>query len=417
MLKNAPSVDAGRLRKTLEALSVFGRPPGGTFDDGVSRVAYSEADIAGRAYVAGLMTSAGLAVRIDPAGNIIGRKEGSDPKLLPLLMGSHIDTVPGGGNFDGNVGCLGAIEVVQTLADAGITTRHPLEVVIWANEEGVAFGKGLWGSRAAAGKLDPGELDDVSNGVKKADAVRAIGGDPDRIDEAQRAHGSFLAYLELHVEQGGILDAGGVPIGVVEGIVAVERYAALVTGFANHAGTTPMADRQDALIAAARLVIGVNDIVTAEPGRQVGTVGKLNVTPNAVNVIPGQVSMTIELRDLSAAKVSALAIRVKERGDEIAAASRTKIDITLTSEQPPALCSPDLMIAIEHAAVQLGLQHQRLPSGAGHDAQMIAQLGPMAMIFVPSVAGISHSPHELSRWEDVGNGANVLLQAVLALTG
>jgi N-carbamoyl-L-amino-acid hydrolase len=408
-------VDGARLRSHLEGLSSFGRPAGGDFASGVSRVGYSEADLAGRQYVMGLIRGAGLEPRVDPAGNILARRPGQQPALPPVLFGSHIDSVPCGGNFDGDVGSLGAIEVLQTLRDGSVTTRRPLELVIWANEEGVAYGNGLCGSRAAAGKLEPGELDHVWNGVKKRDAIRAIGGDPSRIEEARRAPGSFRAYLELHIEQGGTLDQAGVPIGVVEGIVAIDRHQAVVRGFANHAGTTPMADRRDALVAACELVLAVREIVTAEPGRQVGTVGQLQVAPNAPNVIPGEVRHTIELRDLSSEKIEALAHKIRARAEAIAERTGTEIEITRAAHHDAAFATPEIQAVIEQAADGLGLRHVRLPSGAGHDAQMMALLGPMGMLFVPSLLGISHSPRERSRFEDCARGADVLLQAVLAL--
>ncbi len=410
-------VNGRRLREHLEALSVFGRPPGGTFADGVSRVGYSEADIEGRRYVMGLMQAAGLSPRIDPAGNIVGRRAGADAALPPILFGSHIDSVPDGGNFDGDLGTLAAIEAVQALREAKLGTRHPLEVVVWVNEEGVAYGNGLDGSRAAAGHLTPGELDLVWDGVKKADAIRRIGGDPLRIAEARRAPGSFHWYLELHIEQGGLLDRARVPVGIVEGIVGIDRFEALVTGFANHAGTTPMPDRHDALVAAAALTLAVHDVVTAEPGRQVGTVGQLNVTPNAPNVIPGLVRLTIELRDLSAEKVARLADRVRARAVEIARSARTQIEISPTSHHEPALATPAVEQAIERAARNLGLPFERLPSGAGHDAQMMARLGPMGMIFVPSAGGVSHSPKEATSWDDCARGADLLLHTVLEMDG
>jgi N-carbamoyl-L-amino-acid hydrolase len=208
-------VNAARIREHLEGLSAFGRPAGGSFADGVSRVGYSDADVAGRKYVMDLLRAAGVEPRIDPAGNILARREGREGSLPVVLFGSHIDSVPSGGNFDGDVGSIGAIEVLQTIGERAITTRRPLELVIWANEEGVAYENGLCGSRAAAGKLEAGELDHVWQGVKKRDAIRRIGGDPDRILEARRAPGSFRAYLELHIEQGGVLDKEGVAIGVV----------------------------------------------------------------------------------------------------------------------------------------------------------------------------------------------------------
>ena len=206
-----PPINAARLREHLERLSVFGRPAGGTFADGVSRVAYSDADVAGRRFAMGLMNHAGLEPRIDAAGNISARRAGSDPSLPPVLFGSHIDSVPNGGNFDGDVGSLAAIEVIQTLNENHIATRRPLEVVIWSNEEGVAFNNGITGSRAAAGRLDPGELDTVWNGMVKRDAIRKIGGDPGPHRRSRRAKGSFHCYLELHIEQGGTLEREGIP--------------------------------------------------------------------------------------------------------------------------------------------------------------------------------------------------------------
>jgi N-carbamoyl-L-amino-acid hydrolase len=407
--------DAARLRESLEGLSVFGRPQSGTFADGVSRIGYSDADLAGRAYTMDLMRAAGLEPRVDPAGNIRARRKGADDALPPILFGSHIDSVPGGGNFDGDVGSLAAIEAVRTLNQRGTSTRHPLEVVIWANEEGVAYGNGLDGSRAAAGQLQPGELDQVWNGVRKADALRKIGGDPERISEARRAPGSFHCYLELHIEQGGTLDKAAIPIGVVEGIVTIDRYDAVIRGFANHAGTTPMPERRDALIAASELTLAVREIVTRDPGRQVGTVGELHVSPNAPNVIPGTVRHSIELRDLSSEKITRLARAIEARAQEIAARTRTGIEIRPTSHHESALATPAVQQAIEGAASRLGLRFTHLPSGAGHDAQMMARLGPMGMIFVPSMGGISHSPREFTRWEDCTRGADALLHTVLSV--
>jgi beta-ureidopropionase / N-carbamoyl-L-amino-acid hydrolase len=403
------------LRGRIEALSVFGRPPGGTFADGVSRVAYSDADVAGRQYVIGLMKAAGLSPRIDPAGNIFGRRAGTDPSLPPLLFGSHIDSVPNGGNFDGDLGSLGALSVLEALARAGHTTRHPLEMVVWAHEEGVAFGRGLACSRIVAGDIKPADLDQVWNGIKRADGIRKIGGDPDRILEARKSRGAYHAYVELHIEQGGTMEKAGVSIGVVEGIVAIDRYDAVITGFANHAGTTPMAERHDALLAASHLTIALRDVVTRVPGRQVGTVGHIEVTPNAPNVIPGQAQVTIELRDLSEDKLAKLAEALRGEIPKIESATGTSIALTNASRNPAAGASGDVQVAIARAANRLGLNTTRLPSGAGHDAQMMAQLMPMGMIFVPSIGGISHSPKELTTWEDCANGANVLLQTIVEL--
>ena len=403
-------VNGDRLRVTLEGLSAFGRPAGGGFQDGVSRTAYSDADVAGRAYVMEQMRAAGLAPRIDTAGNIIGQRAGTVAGLKPIIIGSHIDSVRAGGNFDGDVGSMGALEVLRTLDDNGIKTRHPIEMAIWSNEEG-----GTVGSTAFAGMLAPDALEEVYYGLSLRDGLRKIGGDPERLGEAARKPGSIHAYLELHIEQGGVLDKAGIPVGVVDGIVCIDRYNVVVEGFANHAGTTPMPGRRNALIAAARLVEAVNDVVTREPGRQVGTVGQLAVFPNAPNVIPGRVEMTVELRDLSEAKVAALGEAVQARGREIADATDTKITFRRAEHILPALADAAIQAHIESAARSLGLAFMHLPSGAGHDAQLLAKLGPMGMIFVPSIAGISHSPKELSTWGDCANGANVLLATILAI--
>jgi N-carbamoyl-L-amino-acid hydrolase len=408
-------VDAARLRERMEALSTFGRPPGGSFADGVSRVAYSDADVAGRAYVTGLMKAAGLEPRIDPAGNIVGSRRGTDPSLKPILFGSHIDSVPNGGNFDGDLGSLSALGVMEALDRAGARTRHPLEMVVWAHEEGVAFGRGLACSRIVAGDIKPADLDETWNGMRRTDAIRKIGGDPDRILDARRSTGSIHAYLELHIEQGGNLEKARVPVGIVEGIVAIDKYDVTVTGFANHAGTTPMADRQDAMLAAAHLTVAVREIATSESGRQVGTVGHLEISPNAPNVIPGMARLTIEFRDLSSDKLRRLGDAMRTRAREIATATRTTIDIKVLSLAQPATAAAPVQAAIQRAASGLSLETMRMPSGAGHDAQMMAQLGPMGMIFVPSIGGISHSPKELTSWEDCANGANVLLDAILEL--
>ena len=362
----------------------------------------------------GLMRAAGLEPRIDAAGNILARRPGRDNTLPPILFGSHIDSVPQGGNFDGDLGSLAALETVRVLNENRIATRHPLEIVVWTNEEGVAYGNGLCGSRAVAGLLEPGELDQVWNGVVKRDAFRKIGGDPDRIESARRAPGSIRCYFELHIEQGGRLEKAGTNIGVVQGIVSIDRYDVTVRGFANHAGTTPMPDRKDALVAAAQLTLAVREIVTREPGNQVGTVGQLSVTPNAPNVIPGVVKHTIELRDLSAEKIAGLADEIRARAAQIARDTGTAIEMARTSHHPPALADEAMRQIVAESADALGLTSVTMPSGAGHDAQSMARLAPMGMIFVPSVGGISHSPKERTTWEDCARGADVLLRSVLA---
>src|SRR6266508_1495771 len=400
-------VDGARVNQHLADLSRFGRNPQG----GVSRVAFSQADTEGRTFAMDLMRQAGLDARIDPVGNLVGARPGSQPGALPILVGSHIDSVPEGGNYDGDVGSLAAIEVAQTLGERGYRNRHPLHVVIWCDEE-----SGLTGSRGYIGDLPPGELTSPGrDGVPLADKIRRIGGDPDRIAAARHAPGSIAAYVELHIEQGAILDERGLEIGIVEGIVGIHHYDVTIHGFANHAGTTPMDRRRNALLAAAELTLAVDRIVKSVPGRQVGTVGRLLVHPDAPNVIPGQVDLTVELRDLSSSTITSLWDRIHAEALDIVRKYDTTLDFVLQHTNDPALSDPQIRAVIADAVAGLHLSSQLMPSGAGHDAQDLARIGPMGMIFVPSVKGISHSPLELTRPQDVTNGANVLLQTVVRL--
>lgn len=406
--KPAPmQIDGVRLNRQLGEIARFGANPQG----GVTRLAYSDVDKQAREYVLGLMREARLEPTVDLAGNIIAARPGREASLRPLVFGSHIDSVPEGGNYDGNVGSLAAIEVARTFAEQHVTTRHPLQVVVWQNEEG-----GLYGSRAVSGQLTEQELANVSRSGKTiADGVRFLGGDPQRIGEARRAKGDIACYLELHIEQGGTLEREKLDIGIVEGIVGIKQWEVTVSGFANHAGTTPMDQRHDALLAAAKFVQAVNRVVTSVPGRQVGTVGRIQAMPGAPNVIPGQVVCSLELRDLDAAKIDLLYARITSEAQRIGAENGTTFSYKSLHENVPAPSDPRVRAAIADAARELGLRTKVMPSGAGHDAQAMAQLGPMGMIFIPSVGGISHSPKEFSHPADIVNGANMLLATVLRM--
>ncbi len=419
----ARNVNPSRLWSTLEKLSEFGRPAGAGFEDGVTRVGFSEADLAARAWLMQLMRDAGLTVRVDPAGNIFGKRpsassgQAAGAENLPtILFGSHIDSVPRGGNFDGDVGSLGALEVMRALNDKKVSTRHPLEMVIWTNEEGHHFGRGLLGSSAAAGLLPADVLARKDEeGKTLADWLRRYGQDPARLADARIPADSLAAYLELHIEQGGVLDERKIQIGVVQGIVGIHWWTCTATGFANHAGTTPMAGRQDAFAAAARAALAVREEVRAEPGRQVGTVGYVKVEPGARNIIPGRVEFPVELRDLDKEKVLRIWARIEKRFAEIAREENVKLDCVPLQADEPALTDPAIQNDIRAAARAAGYSTLDLPSGAGHDAQQIAHLAPIGMIFVPSRGGISHSPREYSSPEDVANGAEVLYRTILLL--
>lgn len=404
-----PRVNGERLMGSLFALAEFGKNPEG----GVSRVAYSEADLQGRAYVQELMRQAGLTIRVDVAGNIVGRRPGREAGLAPIMFGSHTDSVPKGGNYDGPVGSLAAIEVARTLQEQGITTRHPLEVIVFQNEEG-----GLFGSRAISGELKMDELDATSHsGRTVREGIRLLGGDPDRVGEVRRNRGDVAAFLELHIEQGGTLEREGVDIGVVEGIVGINWWDVTFEGFANHAGTTPMDQRRDALLAAARFVDAVHRIAREIPGRHVATVGRIRAEPGAPNVIPGRVVNSLEVRDLEEDKMRSVFQRIRAEAESIAEATGTRVAFEELNWLKPAPADPGVQAAVAQAAGELGLTHRPMPSGAGHDAQSMARIAPAGMIFVPSVGGISHSPREFTRPGDVVNGANVLLNAVLRLDG
>jgi N-carbamoyl-L-amino-acid hydrolase len=397
-----------RLQQRISELAKFGANPEG----GVSRVAFSPADIAGREYIRKLMQDAGLVVRIDTAGNIIGRREGGDPRLPAIMTGSHIDSVPGGGNYDGDVGVLGAIEVAQLLAEHDIRLRHPLEIVSFTDEEG-----GLIGSLAMTGRLEAAALDVLSHSGKTIrDGIRAVGGDSGRLGEALRKPGELKAFIELHIEQGAILHENKVDIGVVEGIVGIHWWDVTIDGVANHAGTTPMNRRRDALLSAAELALAVNRVATSIPGRQVATVGKIRAEPGAPNVIPGRVVMSLEIRDLAAEKIQTVYESIRAEAERIATARQTPIafkELSVASE--PAPTDERMRRIIAAAATSLGLSHRLMPSGAGHDAQDMTHIAPTGMIFVPSVDGVSHSPKEYTSPADIANGANVLLRTVLAI--
>jgi N-carbamoyl-L-amino-acid hydrolase len=400
-------VNGQRVNQHLTDLSRYGRNPQG----GVSRVAYSQADVEGRGFATELLRAAGLEVRIDPAGNLLGQRPGAMTGVKPILFGSHIDSVPEGGNYDGDVGSMSAVEVAHTLGEKRYRNRHPLMVAIWADEE-----SGLTGSRGFVGDISAEDLAAAGrDGVTLAEKIRRIGGDPARIAEAKHAPGSIAAYLELHIEQGGILEQKGIQIGIVEGIVGINHYDVTIKGFANHAGTTPMDQRQNALLAASELALAVDRIVRSVPGRQVGTVGRLLVKPGAPNVVPGQVDLTVELRDLSMDKIKMLWERIHAELEGITAKYGTTFTFFEQHSNVAALSDPAVREVIADAVTGLGFSSQVMASGAGHDAQDLARICPMGMIFVPSVKGISHAPSEHTRPQDVENGANVLLQTVLRL--
>lgn len=402
----APRVNGARLNAQLAQFDAIGRTA-----SGINRVAYADADLAGRRFTLDLFRAAGLAPVVDAAGNIVARVEGSSPGRPPIIIGSHVDSVTDGGNYDGPVGSFGAIEVARTLRERNLRLRHPLEVVVWQNEEG-----GTIGSKLAIGALTDDGLDRrARSGFTLREGLARIGGDPSRLAGVVRPPGSIAGYFELHIEQGGVLEQRGRQVGVVEGIVGLRWLEVTVTGTANHAGATPMDQRQDAALAAAKFTVAVNDLVRAEPGRQVATVGRVVPSPNTTNIIAGSVLLTVDLRDLDATKLARLTAAFERAGAEVGRATGTTFAFVRTVDSDPAPATPAMMAHVEAAASALGCTTLTMPSGAGHDAQELARIGPMGMIFIPSVGGVSHSPKEYSRPEDITRGADVLLHAVLGL--
>jgi len=379
-----------------------------------TRLAYSEEDIRGRQLAMEMMREVGLVVSVDAAGNILGRRAGSR-NLPPILFGSHIDTVREAGRFDGVLGVVAAIECVAVLQATDLLTLHPLEVVIFANEEGQNFGA-LCGSRAAVGDISSEDLQrSDASGRTLSDAIRGVGGKPEELESSIYADGRFCAFVELHIEQGGELDRLGIPIGAVEGISGIQHTDVLISGIANHSGTTTMEARHDALAAAAELILVVREMALQLHSCRVANVGRLVVSPNSVNIVPGSVELTVELRDMQATRIARTMEAIKRRTEDIGERYGVSFEFLDRKFMEPVPAHPAVLAAIEESCQALQFPFQRIPSGAGHDAQMMARIAPMGMIFVPSVGGISHSSKEFTEAEDCARGAEVLLETILRL--
>lgn len=409
---SVPAADAGRLAADLADLAGFaeGATPGWT------RRVFSEAYRASRDWVAARMAEAGLETHVDAAGNVVGRLPGRDSGLPPLLTGSHTDTVHGGGRFDGIVGVLGAIEAVRALRASGRTLERDLIVVDWLGEEANSFGVSCLGSRAVTGQLRPEHLDRVDeSGARLGDALAGFGLDPDAALRPAWAPARVHGYVELHVEQGPLLERAGRPIGVVTAIAGIDRLLVTFGGRADHAGTMPMAGRHDALVAAAEAILTVEREGCGAPVHGVTTTGRIESAPGALNVVPDQARIWAELRSIDPTWLTGARRRVVDR---IAADADTRGVSTLVewlTDQDPVPCATSVQDTIAAASDGLGLAWEAVPSGAGHDAAHLARLGPMGMIFVPSVGGRSHVPEEESRPEDVAAGVDVLVGTLTRL--
>jgi N-carbamoyl-L-amino-acid hydrolase len=402
-------VDEARLRANFETLSAIGATPEG----GVHRPALSGAHLEARRWFRDVATRAGFEVRVDGAGNNSAYLRCGRGSARTLLLGSHLDSVPQGGRYDGALGVVCALEVAQTLREAGVSLSVDLEVVDLTDEEGAHVG--LMGSRALAGRLSASDLTPHTGPEAFAAALQGAGITREGILSARRDPGTLAGYLEVHVEQGPRLASAGTDIGVVTGIVGIRWVRLRYAGEANHSGTTPMDRRRDAAQGASAFALALRETVMGEFAGCVANVGRMDFAPGAFNIVPATVDVALEFRSPDAEQLQ----RLDEALIRLARAQAERFDLALDATPleaiPPAPMDAQVQAAIHQSAEGLGLTHASMASGAGHDAQSFAGLCPVGMVFVPSVGGISHSPREFTRWEDCVNGANVLLHTTMRL--
>jgi beta-ureidopropionase / N-carbamoyl-L-amino-acid hydrolase len=405
----APDIDGKRLLADLEALAAVGD----TGDGGNCRLALTDEDAGGRELVVGWMRALGLDVRVDRIGNVVATRAGTEDGLDPVMTGSHVDTVRTGGRYDGTLGVLAGLEVVRALDDAGVRTRRPLAVAFFTDEEGSRFAPDMLGSLVYAGGMPLEDaLDTVAiDGAILRDELERIGWAGDAPVPGPAPH----AYVELHIEQGPLLEEQGVTIGAVTGVQGISWQELTLTGQSNHAGTTPMRLRRDAGYAAAEVAVAVRCLVADLGGHQVGTVGRIDLHPNLVNVVAARATLTVDLRNTDEAVLATCERGLQARVDEIAAAEGVTAAWRSLARFAPVAFAEDVIALVERAAAGRGHTVMRLPSGAGHDAQMLARMCPTGMVFVPSRGGISHNPAEFTEPEDLAAGCQVLADVLVEL--
>lgn len=406
------TVHADRLWDRLNALHEYGESP----DGGVNRFSFTEQERAVKNRVTEYMKAAGLEVREDVVGNLIGRREGTDAIAPVILVGSHLDSVPNGGDFDGPLGVLSGIEAVQALQEEGYSSKHPIEVVAFTDEEGARFHFGMIGSRAAAGTLTAEDLERTDdNGMSIGEAMKAQGFNPERFRDAAREPESVRAYLEVHIEQGKVLESRNEPVGVVTGIAGLMWLQIRVHGEAGHAGATPMNLRKDALVGASAMIQFIEEETSRHP-RTVGTVGQMKVSPGGVNIIPGEVEFILDLRDIDVAQRDAAEAAIRTYVDKVCMERGLKCEIKDLQRIQPVQCDETLQKLMSEAAAEAGFTAPSLPSGAGHDGMQLADLCPVGMIFARSKDGVSHHPDEYTSKEDCEAAAEVLYRTLKKLS-
>lgn len=399
-----------RLRADLDELSAIGREP----DHGIHRMAFTPADMRARAWLRERLGEAGIEHAMDGAGNVSGRLPGPAPGTV--MTGSHLDSVPGAGHLDGALGVVCGLEALRTLKEAGAECRHPLELVAFSDEEG-RFG-GLLGSQALCGQLTPEDIfaaEDL-DGVKLTDAMASHGMDAREALTARREPGSVKAFVELHIEQGPVLDRQGIPLGVVDAITGLFKWNVRLIGAANHAGTTPMDMRSDAFQGLAEFA-GQLERVLEEHGspRSRATVGRVELYPGAPNVVPGQAEFSLDVRDTDPQVLPELADALRRALSAIARRRDLMFEFEILSEIAPVRCDDVVVSAIDRAVAELEVPALHLPSGAAHDTQIMASIAPAGMIFLPSKDGRSHSPAEWTAWQDIETGTNALIHTLRQL--
>ncbi|MGE0873228.1 MAG: Zn-dependent hydrolase [Burkholderiales bacterium] len=403
------NIDGARLWQSLMDLAKIGATDKG----GVRRITLTEVDRQGRDQFVRWCEDAGMSIAVDGIGNIFARRAGTDPDAAPVAVGSHLDSQPSGGRFDGAYGVMAGLELVRALNDAGARTRAPIEVIAWTNEEGSRFVPTMMGSGVYAGvyALEYALQQKDVDGISVREALEKVGyagpAQPHRLG----------AYFEAHIEQGPVLEETGNTIGVVLGALGQRWFDVRISGQDSHAGPTPMETRKDALLAASRLVLEVNRIATTFPDYARGTVGFMQVKPNSRNVVPGEVRMTVDLRNAKDATLAAMVDELKNSAAAIAAQGRVAVELDEVVYFPPSEFAPDLVARVREGAQVLGYPHRDIVSGAAHDAVYMARIAPTAMVFVPCEGGISHNEIENARPQDIEAGCKVLLHAVLGRAG
>jgi N-carbamoyl-L-amino-acid hydrolase len=409
-----PPLNAQRLWGRVETLAGMTLP-----DVPWTRRAFSPLFMDAREWLRGQMEQAGLVVHLDAAGNLIGRREGQDASRAPIVTGSHCDTVVGGGRFDGIIGVLAGIEVAHTLREQGLALAHPFEVIDFLSEEPSDYGISCVGSRGLSGVLDERMLASANAaGETLAQGLWRVGGDPEALGAPLRKAGDVAAFVELHIEQGPVLEAAGIPIGVVTNIVGIRRALVTITGQADHAGTTPMNIRRDALVGAARVIEETHAracALSGNPHYVVATIGRIAMTPNVPNAVPASVELMLEMRSDNAGVLDTFAEEVLGAVQGRLAELRVSAALKPVSRAEPTDCAPLVMDAVRASAEILGYASRDLPSGAGHDAAYMAACGPMGMIFIPCLNGRSHCAEEWIEPQQLLDGTRVLHQTLLAL--